>query len=129
MSASPTLDHATGLESGRRSSFRRASGSLYRTLVRALPHNRFGDKLFALVEFIKFHNRLPTRASTYNDVLYRIKASDDILDPLRVFVSDKEFVKLYVKAVVGDEYNVPTIDIIRSAAALDTSVFPAPCVI
>jgi hypothetical protein len=129
MSASPTLDHATGLESGRRSSLRRASGSLYRTLVRALPHNRFGDKLFALVEFIKFHNRLPTRAPTYNDVLYRIKASDDILDPLRVFVSDKEFVKLYVKAVVGDEYNVPTIDIIRSAAALDTYVFPATCVI
>ena len=29
----------------------------------------------------------------WNDVFYRIKTSDEILDPLRVFVSDKELVK------------------------------------
>ena len=129
MSASPTLDHAPSLESGKHSSLRRASGALDRALVRAFPHTRLGDRLFSLMEFIKFHNRLPSSAATYNDVLYRIKTTDEILDPLRVFVSDKEFVKLYVKAVVGDEYNVPTIDIIRSATALDAYVFPATCVI
>ena len=50
----------------------------------------------------------------YNDVLHRIKTSDDIIDPLRVFVSDKEYLKLYVRATLGDRYVVPTIDVIRS---------------
>lgn len=64
-----------------------------------------------------------------NDVLYRIKTGDEILDPLRVFVTDKELVKIYVKAVVGDGYNVPTVDVIRSAGDVDGYDFPADCCI
>jgi hypothetical protein len=112
-----------------RSALRIKSGPIYRSIVRALPKNRFGDRLFSRIEFMKFHKRWPSNARTYNDVLYRIKTSNDILDPLRVFVSDKEFVKLYVKATVGDQYNVPTVDVIRDRAAVDRYVFPDACCI
>jgi hypothetical protein len=108
---------------------KRVLGPLYRTLLRSLPENRFGDRMAACIRFVRHHGRLPRNAMTYNDVLYRIKTSADILDPLRVFVSDKELVKLYVKAVVGDEYNVPTIDVIRKVEAVDTYEFPPDCCI
>jgi hypothetical protein len=72
---------------------------------------------------------LPTSAARFNDVLFRIKTTDEILDPLRVFVSDKEFVKLYVKAIAGDRYCVPTIDVIRSAELVDVYDFPSRCCI
>jgi hypothetical protein len=66
---------------------------------------------------------------SYNDVLHRIKTSDDILDPVRVFVSDKEYLKVYVKAVVGERYAVPTLGIIRREQDVDTFTFPDQCVI
>jgi hypothetical protein len=73
--------------------------------------------MVSLIQFVRFHKRLPNKSMSYNDVLHRIKTSDDILDPLRVFVTDKEFLKLYVRAVVGDAYVVPTLDVIKSKAA------------
>lgn len=72
---------------------------------------------------------MPTSRPLFNDVLHRIKTTDEILDPLRVFVSDKEFVKVYVKAVVGDRYNVPTLGVIRDAGAVNAYPFPADCCI
>jgi TupA-like ATPgrasp len=107
----------------------RIVGPLGRSLMRALPENRLGDKVFAWINFVRFHRRLPSDAKRYNDVLYRIKTTNEILDPLRVLVSDKELLKLYVSAVVGDQYNVPTIDIIRSVEAVDACEFPAQCAI
>lgn len=101
----------------------------YRVLKPYFPHTRWGDKLFSYVGFIISHKRAPSKAMLFNDVLYRIKTSDEILDPLRIFVSDKEFVKVFVKAVVGDQYNVPTIDVIRSVEAVDTYEFPEQCCI
>jgi hypothetical protein len=55
--------------------------------------------------------------------------TDEILDPLRVFVSDKEFAKLYVKAVIGDEFNIPTISVIRSLKEMQNFSFPSSCAI
>ena len=107
----------------------RIFGPLGRSLMHALPENRLGDKLFAWINFVRFHRRLPSDANTYNDVLYRIKTTDDIIDPLRVLVSDKEFLKLYVKAIAGERYNVPTIDVIRSTEAVDACEFPDQCCI
>ncbi len=94
-----------------------------------IPENRFGDRLFAFVNFAVRHRRLPTNKRIFNDVLYRIQTTNEILDPLRVFVTDKEFAKLYVKAVVGDKFNVPTIDVIRNADAVEHYDFPANCCI
>jgi hypothetical protein len=102
---------------------------LYKSCMQAIPTTRMGDRLFACLRFLRFHGRLPSNARTYSDVLYKIKTTDDILDPLRVFVSDKEFVKWYVRAIVGDRYNVPTIDVITSPQQVDTYRFPASCCI
>ena len=109
--------------------FRRMRRGVFRSFLRAFPENRTGDRLVSLIRFVRFHKRLPNSSMSYNDVLHRLKTSDDILDPLRVFVSDKEFLKLYVRAVVGDAYVVPTLDVIKSKAAVDAYEFPAQCCI
>lgn len=79
--------------------------------------------------FTRAHKRLPSDQLIFNDVLYKIKTSNEILDPLRVFTSDKEFVKLYVKAIIGDKYNVPTIAVLKSEKEIDSYQFPADCCI
>jgi hypothetical protein len=101
----------------------------FRAVKPYFPHTRWGDRLFSYVGFRVSHKRAPTDAMLFNDVLYRIKTSEEILDPLRVFVSDKEFVKMFVKSVVGDRHNVPTLDIIRTVDAVDAYEFPAQCCI
>lgn len=109
--------------------FSRVRRNVYRSLLRSLPETRTGDRLVSWIQFVRFHKRLPTKELRYNDVLHRIKTSDDILDPLRVFVSDKEFLKLYVSAVVGERYVVPTIDVLRTQEAVDAYEFPQECCI
>jgi hypothetical protein len=79
--------------------------------------------------FLRAHGRLPTNKLLFNDILYKIKTTDEITDPLRVFVSDKEFVKLYVKATVGDQFNVPTIKVLRSMDEVRSYQFPSDCCI
>lgn len=98
-------------------------------LLSLLPRDRRGDNLYALIQFIRKHNRYPNDGAIYNDVLHKIKTSDEILDPLRVFVSDKEFVKTYIKALIGDEFNVPTLKILKSAEELKAYNFPKDCFI
>ena len=109
--------------------FSRVRRGVYRSFLRSLPENRTGDRLVSFIQFVRFHKRLPNKSMSYNDVLHRIKTSDDILDPLRVFVSDKELMKLYVQAKAGDGYVVPTLGVIKSKAAVDTYDFPAQCCI
>ena len=109
--------------------FSRLRRNVYRSFLRSLPETRSGDRLVSVIQFFRFHKRLPNKSMSYNDVLHRIKTSDDILDPLRVFVSDKEFMKLYVKAVIGDEYVVPTLGVIKSKEAVDAYEFPNQCAI
>lgn len=100
-----------------------------RSLLSLIPENRVGDRLYSDILFVITHKRTPTDRPVFNDVIYKIKTTDEILDPMRVFVSDKEFVKLYVKGLVGDQYNVPTIDVIRSAEAVNDYEFPSDCCI
>jgi hypothetical protein len=116
-------------EADNESLFRRWRRGVYRSFLRSFPENRTGDRLVSVIQFFRFHKRLPNKSMSYNDVLHRIKTGDELLDPLRIFVSDKEFLKLYVRAVVGDEYVVPTLDVIRSKAAVDEYEFPAQCCI
>ena len=37
--------------------------------------------------------------------------------------------KIYLKAVVGDKHNVPTIDTIRDVGSIDSYDFPSSCVV
>lgn len=102
---------------------------LYRICLIYIPESRLGDHLYSFINFIRIHRRLPGNKMLFNDFLYRIKISDEIIDPLRVFVSDKDYVKLFVKAVVGDQYNVPTVKILHSIEEVMEYQFPADCCI
>ncbi len=44
-------------------------------------------------------------------------------------MTDKEFVKLYIRATVGEEYNVPTLELLRTAEDVVTEAFPSRCCI
>ena len=71
-----------------------------------LPKSRMGDKVYSLLSFFWNHRRLPKNKMMFNDYLYKLKTSDELSNPLRVFLTDKEFVKIYTKSVVGDEFNL-----------------------
>jgi len=109
----------------------------YRTLAsvlptlrrRILPRNRAGDRLYHWLLFLSKHQRRPSNRMLWNDVLYRIKTTDEILDPLRIFVSDKELVKTFIKATIGDEYNIPTLAVLRTPAEVERFDFPDRCII
>jgi len=100
-----------------------------RTFGRTIPETPLGDRFYAHRRFVMRLWRLPTNNMWFHDVMYRIKTNGEITNPLRVFVSDKEFSKLYVKATAGEEYVVPTIDILRSAERVDDYTFPETCVL
>jgi hypothetical protein len=104
-------------------------GLIYQRILPVLPENRFGDRLYAFMMFVVRHERLPTKKPLFNDVIYRIKTTDEILDPLRVFVSDKEYVKLYIRATVGEKYNSRTFGVIRNRADVRGFDFPRACCI
>jgi len=103
--------------------------TLYRLLLRCIPENRYGDNFIAYITFLRAHRRPPSDKLLFNDVLYKIKTTDEIMDPMRVFVSDKEFVKLFVKSVSGDQYNVPTIKVLHTMEEVNGYPFPSDCCI
>ena len=93
-----------------------------------LPSSKIGDRLYSYLLFLGKHKRRPG-TTTFNDKIFQILTTEEIYDPLRVFITDKEFVKLFVGAVLGDKYNVPTLDILRSDDDVDAFRFQQPCVI
>lgn len=95
----------------------------------SIPYNAEGDFIVGYFDFIVGHKRTPKKQQWVNDVLFDIKTGDKLLDPLRVFVTDKEFAKLYVRSTVGEEYNIPTEMVISTIGELDSVAFPPDCVI
>lgn len=98
-------------------------------LNKVLPYNDTSDYILNYIKFVKDHNRLPSKRDNFNDYLYRIKNSDEIMNPLRQFVSDKYLLKSYVKSKVGDKYNVPTIAVLQSYEELIDFTLPENCCI
>lgn len=94
-----------------------------------IPYNRAGDRLITLWQFVYAHKRFPNSSNGFNDVLYRIKTTDEILEPLRVFVTDKELAKLFIAATIGPEYPVPTLAVLKSPEEIDAYDFPDNCCI
>lgn len=109
--------------------FRRSFFKLCYRASRRLPLGNFSDRLVLFFRFLYIHGRRPRRRYALNDYLYHIASTSEILDPLRCLVSDKEHVKTYIKDTVGDEYNVPTLAVLRSPGEIDSYDFPADCVI
>ena len=81
-----------------------------------MPKGDLGDAAFAWFRHCSRHRRLPKLRNPrlFNDHLYRIKVDGTLLDPLRQFVSDKEYVKIYIGATVGEKYTCKTLRILRN---------------
>ena len=75
-----------------------------------LPKNRPGDKIYSFFNFIVNHRgRFPRNRMLFNDYMYKIKTSNEIVNPLRVFITDKEFAKIYISVAPNDKAITTTI--------------------
>lgn len=93
------------------------------------PYSRRGDTLFYYLQFIRAHGRLPQKRLSFNDLLFQLKASERIDSALLGFISDKQLVKLFVRSVVGEEFNVPTLSILKNEAEVRNYDFQKNCVV
>ena len=98
-------------------------------LNKALPYNDESDRLLNYIKFIDYHDRFPKKRYYFNDYLFSIKNTDEILNPLRQFISDKYFVKDYVRSKLSEDYSVPTIAIFDNYEDLIKFDFPEDCCI
>lgn len=101
-------------------------------LRNVLPKGDLGDAAFAWFRHCSRHRRLPRlhNPRLFNDYLYRIKVDGSLLDPLRQFVSDKEYVKIYIRATVGEKYTCETLDILRNSTDVANFVpNQLPCIV
>lgn len=98
-------------------------------LNKVLPYNDTSDRILNYIKFIDDHNRFPKKKYYFNDYLFNIKNTEEILDPLRQFVSDKYLVKEYVRSKLNEKYNVPTTAIFDNYEDLIKFDFPESCCI
>lgn len=104
--------------------------SIESRVLRRLPRGAFWDQLYAKMLFRLAQGRNPKPdAPLFNDHLYKLKVSGELDEPWRVFVTDKEFVKQFVKETIGDEYNVPTIAVLNTPDEVRRYSFPERCCI
>ena len=68
--------------------------------------------------------------SRFSDHLFSMKKDGSLLDPLRQFVSDKEYVKYYIGAVVGWQHTVETYKVLYGPDEIDNLELERfPCVL
>lgn len=95
-----------------------------------IPKTPWGDYLIHLERFLTSHGRLPRKPyASLHDTLFHIKTVGECLRPMRRLVSDKEKVKRYIGETLGDQYNVPTIAVLRTAEEAISYEYPERCVI
>lgn len=108
----------------------RLSRRLWRATFDPLTRFRAGDDFRAYADFRFAHGRFPNNPPrTFTDHVFRLKVSDELESPLRVRISDKEFVKDYVREKLGDDFNVPVLAVLRTREEARRYGYPAPCVI
>lgn len=103
--------------------------SLVDVLIRIAPETRFFDKLLSHAHFFAKHGRLALRKNSLNDAILAIKASDEVLDSLRVATTDKDLAKAYLRTRVDEARILPTLAILKTAEDVRSHSFPARCVI
>ena len=99
---------------------------------RFLPRNAWGDGESARRRFVRRHGRPPSpqKPERLTDYLYRIMVDGSLTDPLRQFVTDKEFAKLYIAHTVGPDYLPETYQVLRNADDIEAFVPDrVPCVV
>ena len=73
-----------------------------------------------LFQFLEVHKRLPIRPNAlFNDFLFRLKAGSELESPLRTFITDKEFAKLYVEKKLGAGTTPATLCVLRTREEVD----------
>jgi hypothetical protein len=102
---------------------------LHLASIYLVPTTRWGDHLISFLRFVRHNRRLPNQPNGYNDRFYRLKVTDEILNPLRVFVSDKEFVKLFIRGALGEDRSATTYAVLKTPEEIEAYDFPPDCVI
>lgn len=105
------------------------NATLANTLGTRLPYNMLGDAIYSFGSFVLKNGRQPGCEHLLFDVLYHMKTSGELSTPLRVFVSDKEFGKIYISGLVGSEFVIPTFAILSSEADVNSYTFPPHCAV
>ena len=101
-------------------------------VVRLLPSLGLVDRTLAVAQYVCRLRRLPRlrNPSLFNDRLLKIKTDGTLRDPLRQFITDKEYVKYYVTAVAGERHTLATYQILRTPYDVDRLILSrVPCVV
>ena len=104
----------------------------YKALKIVSPSGTWFDLMYALIDHIRSHRRVPRYRcpKLFNDHLFRLKTDGSLLDPVRQFITDKEHARHYIASMVGGEYTLRTLNVLRTAADVDRFVVnEVPCVI
>ena len=100
---------------------------------RFLPHSDWGDRMYAHQHSRNAHGRPPapnTYPVRFNDYLFKMKTDGTLLEPMRQFISDKEYVKTYIGGTVGWEHTVKTLAVLRHPDEVDSlKLEHFPCVL
>lgn len=102
---------------------------MYNVFQFIFPKNRYGDYLVSFALFVVSHRRIPRNKKLLSDYLFFLKVKNDESLLLRQFITDKEYFKIYVKGVCGDEYVIPTIKILKNKKEINEYEFPERCCI
>lgn len=74
-----------------------------------------------LFKFLEEHKRFPVRPNTlFNDFLFQLKVSSELGSPLRTFITDKEFGKIYVEKKLGAGTTPATLCVLRAPEEVET---------
>ena len=106
--------------------------AIAKVLRAALPSGRVIDVIYSTLRYIIGQRRIPRyrNPKLFNDHLYRLRNDGSLLSPLRQFVTDKEYVKHYIASLVGWQYTLKTIAVIRTESEIDDlTLNEFPCVI
>ncbi len=101
----------------------------FRFLGKIIPKNRTGDRIWSWLRFLAEHKRRPSDSMLFNDFLYRFKIGDEFPKEIYAHTADKELAKPYASDIIGNEYIIPTIAVLRAKDELMNYVFPQKCVI
>lgn len=73
-----------------------------------------------LVQFLAIQKRLPVNPNRlFNDFLFLLKSGSQLGNPIRTYVTDKEFGKLYIEKKLGPTTTPCTLDILRTPEEID----------
>lgn len=101
-------------------------------VTRCLPKSAWADSACAVAHYIARHRRLPRlrEPCRFNEHLLRLKLGGALSDPLRQYISDKEYMKEYVCRIVGSEYVIETYQVLKSETDVATLTLRRfPCVV